>query len=347
MKNGLPPVEPPAPPLPADAHGEPRHTLPADALPAGRDTARAYLLSFRTGRWRWPWAVLATLIGVLAAVAMMIGASALFPASIDAKPEASSLLRPGELADYLVILVAWTLLAVAALVALRLVKGDRPGLAFTATGTFYWSDFAKTATAIILAFAASYALTYVITPKDFAMPARDNGFYGWLAFGVIVIFIQSGAEEIYFRGFLFRVWGAVIPYAWLAAGLIMSVFIALHIPNPDVQRDVWMALITFVSGEILAYWVLMRTKCLAASWGLHWANNAFQFFLVAAEPMGDPDAAIFVYTDPVYAAGGSRLTDPLSHLMTVAGLLALVAMLFWRRSPLYLPKRAAAMPDAG
>ncbi|MEQ1717868.1 MAG: CPBP family intramembrane glutamic endopeptidase, partial [Hyphomicrobium sp.] len=144
----------------------------------------------------------------------------------------------------------------------------------------------------------------------------------------------------------FRVWGAVWPYAWLASALIMSVFISLHVSNPDVQRDVWMAMITFLTGEALAYTALVRTKSLAAPWGLHFANNAFQFFLVASEPSGDSAAAIFIYTDPVYAAGGSRLTDPLSHAMTVAGLLALAVLLFWKRSPLYLPKRDVAAPAA-
>lgn len=161
-----------------------------------------------------------------------------------------------------------------------------------------------------------------------------------------MILIQSAGEEIFFRGVLFRVWGAVIPYAWLTAALIMSGFIALHVPNDDVQRDVSLGLITFVTGEVIAYTVLVRTKCLAAPIGLHWANNIFQFFIVTTTPPATNDTAIFVYSDPVYAAGGSRLFDVTTLVMTISGTALLVALLFWRRSPLYLPRRELAATKA-
>lgn len=303
-------------------------------------SGRALLLSFRTRRWRWPWAVLATLTGIVFAAALMLAAGFVVPGGTDVRGDDTPLLRPGNLNDYLIILAAWGMLAFAGLLALRLVKGDAMRRAFTATDAFHAGDFVKTALAITIMFALGYALTYLSTPEHFTRPERLQGFGWWIALGLAVILVQSSAEEIFFRGFLFRIWGAVIANPWIVAGAIMSVFIALHLPNPDVQRDVAMAMIAFVLGEALAYWALIRTKCLAAPMGLHFANNAFQFFLVGMEPMGDSDAAIFVYTDPVYAAGGSRLTDPASHLMTLAGYAMLIALLFWRRSPLYLPRRS-------
>ncbi|MEQ1717217.1 MAG: hypothetical protein ABL907_14745, partial [Hyphomicrobium sp.] len=120
-------------------------------------SARALMLSFRSGRWRWPWAILATITGIVLAVGMNVAASLLMPESLDgAAPEPTSLLRPGVLADYVLILCAWTLLGLSGLAALRLVKGDRPALAFTATGTFHARDFTKAAAAIVLVFAVSY-----------------------------------------------------------------------------------------------------------------------------------------------------------------------------------------------
>jgi membrane protease YdiL (CAAX protease family) len=155
-----------------------------------------------------------------------------------------------------------------------------------------------------------------------------------------VILVQSAAEEIFFRGFLFRVWGAVIPYPLIVCGLLMALFIAIHIPNPDMQRDLAMGLVVFMGGEAVAYAALLRTKTLAASMGLHWANNIFAIFFLATVPLADSSAAVLVYTDPVYAAGGSRALDPITHLTNIAAVAVLVALLFWRRSPLYLPRRA-------
>jgi hypothetical protein len=69
--------------------------------------------------------------------------------------------------------------------------------------------------------------------------------------------------------------------------------------------------------------------------GMHWMNNAWAM-LVATVP-GQPTAmALVVYTDPVYAAGGSRLFDPAVYLTAAAQLVALLALLLWPRSPFYL-----------
>jgi hypothetical protein len=76
---------------------------------------------------------------------------------------------------------------------------------------------------------------------------------------------------------------------------------------------------------------------LAASAGLHWMNNVVA--LLAPTVPGQPTAlALAVYTDPVYAAGGSRLFDPVTHAGGLAGVVILLLLLLWPRSPFYLPR---------
>lgn len=299
------------------------------------------LLSFRTGRWRWYWAILATAFGCLLALTGIMGA-ALLAAGWDVAGDSDALLRPGQASDYAIVLIAWSLLACAGLVALRVIKNDPMRRAFTAAGEFPLADFAKCAAALLTAYGTAAALTYLATPRDFSWPQRAPEFYGWLALGLLVILVQSAAEEIFFRGFLLRVWGAVIPYPLIVCGLLMALFIAVHIPNPDMQRDLAMGLAVFIGGEAMAYAALLRTKTLAASMGLHWANNIFAIFFVATVPLADSAAAVFVYNDPVYAAGGSRALDPVSHLTNIAVLAAIAGLLFWHRSPLALPRRSVA-----
>lgn len=302
-------------------------------------SARALLLSFRTGRWRWYWALLASAFGVLLAMSGII-AAAFVTSGLDMDSDSEAILRPGYTSDYMIVLIVWSLLAISGLVALRVIKGDAVRRAFTATGQFPFADFAKCAAALLLVYGSVAALTFVFTPQDFSWPARNSDFYAWLALGLFVILVQSAAEEIFFRGFLLRVWGAVIPYPLIVCGLLMALFISIHIPNPDMQRDLYMGLTVFIGGEAVAYAALLRTKTLAASMGLHWANNIFAIFLLATVPLADSSAAMLVYTDPVYAAGGSRALDPITHLTNIAAVAVLVALLFWRRSPLRLPRRA-------
>jgi membrane protease YdiL (CAAX protease family) len=328
---------------PQQGHGAPspaQYAGPADHDPA---SAKSLLLSFRTGRWRWYWAILASAAGALLAVLGIIG-SAVVTAGWEESAPSDALLRPGQAFDYVIVLVVWALLALAALVALRVIKGDPVRCAFTATGAFPAADFAKSAAALLLVYGAAGAATYAFTPQDFRWPERAPEFYGWLVLGLAVILVQSAAEEIFFRGFLLRVWGAVIPYPVIVCGLLMALFISIHIPNPDMQRDLYMGLSVFIGGEALAYAALLRTKTLAASMGLHWANNIFAILFLATIPLSDGAAAVFVYNDPVYLAGGTRALDPISHATHLGALVGLVVLLFYKGSPLCLSRRAVQVP---
>lgn len=302
------------------------------------------IAGFRTGRWRWPWAMLATaatigFFAVFTLLDMELLKVILAPDGGWMEVEGTALLRPGHLFDYAAIVAIWLAMPIGGLLALRLVKGDPVHLALTQTGRFHADDFIKSAAALLVVYGLSTVIGYALDPASYQMPDRAPGFLAWLALGVAVILVQSASEEIFFRGVLFRIWGAVVP-ARLIIAVIMGVFIAMHIPNADVQIDVGTAVAVFVISEIIAYWILLRTKCLAAPMGLHWMNNVFAFFLVASLPAGDTDAALFVYTDPIYAAGGSRFLDPWTHALTAIATALLLVLLFWQRSPLHLPRRA-------
>lgn len=327
-----------------DAASSTAPSRPNDNPPPRRDYSawlapHPLLLSFRTERWPWFWALITTLSAVALLFAMMFAMSEFGPTDSSGWAESETVLRLGVPTDYAMIVVVWGILAVAGLAALRLVKGDSARLALMPMGRFHAIDFVKAAAAIVVVYSAGALLFLGLTPQDFARPDRTPGFWGWLALGLIVILVQSSAEEIFFRGVLFRVWGAVVPYAWAASSLIMCVFIALHIPNADVQQDLPVALMTFLAGETLAYYVLIRTGCLAAPIGLHWANNVFQFFIVSSTPPGNTDTAIFVYTDPVYTANGSRLLDLATYIVGASSMALIALLLFWPRSPLFLPRR--------
>ena len=57
--------------------------------------------------------------------------------------------------------------------------------------------------------------------------------------------------------------------------------------------------------------------------------------------------ALVIYTDPVYAAGGSYLYDPATYVFAVAGPALLLLLLMWRRSPFCLPKAPPPVASVG
>lgn len=302
-----------------------------------------FLLGFRTGRWRLPWALLATATAIALIFALgFVGMAVVNLIDPDAGETGSgaALFRMGHVGDYLLVIAIWLALAFGGLLSLRLVKGDPMRLAFTQTGHFHASDFAKTAAALAIVYGLSIAVSYAVDPAAFTIPERRPDFPVWLALGITVILVQSASEEVLFRGALFRIWGAIIPARIVIAG-ITALFIGLHLENDDVQTDVGVAVIVFALSEIVAYWMLLRTKCLAAPMGLHWMNNVSALFLVASMPGGDPELSVAIYTDPILTAGGSRLLDPWGWIMTLLAFGLLLALLLWRGSPLQLPQREA------
>ena len=161
---------------------------------------------------------------------------------------------------------------------------------------------------------------------------------------MVVIFVQSLGEEVMFRGYLLRAWGAVLPFRLPVTGAVIALFVTGHLWNEDLQRDLLVNVFYFVAGEIIAYAVLFRTQNLAASAGLHWMNNVLA--LVTPTVPGQPTVlALAIYTDPVYMAGGSRLLDPLTHATGIVGVTLLLTMFFWRRSPFYLTPAADPAPS--
>ena len=161
-----------------------------------------------------------------------------------------------------------------------------------------------------------------------------------------MIFVQSLGEEVMFRGYLLRAWGAVLPFRLPVTAAVITLFVAGHLWNDDLRRDLLLNVIFFVAGEIIAYAVLFRTQNLAASAGLHWMNNVLA--LLAPTVPGQPTVlGLAIYTDPVYAAGGSRLFDPLTHTAGIVGVTLLLTMLFWHRSPFYLALAADVVRPAG
>jgi membrane protease YdiL (CAAX protease family) len=141
-----------------------------------------------------------------------------------------------------------------------------------------------------------------------------------------------------------RVLGAVVPVRVPVVATVIVLFVAGHLWNEDFSRDTTVNLIYFTIVEVVSFALLFRTQNLGASAGLHWMNNVLA--TVAPTVPGQPVyLALLIYTDPVYAAGGNRLLDPLMHTASLAGLALLLLLLLWRRSPLYLER--AVTPDPG
>src|SRR5262245_12195353 len=309
------------------------------------------LLLGREGRWQLPWvlfglAVCLPLFGVLLISGLLAFESIVLQQGwIHGKFSSSGStfpFQPAQPLSYVYELLTWLPLLLAPLIVLRIVHGVSWRRAFSYGDGFRWLDFCRAGAALLVVLAPAAALTYFLEPQQHQVRWPGVATLPWIALGLGAVLVQTLAEDVFFLGYLHRTWGAVLGFRLPVAAAVTAVFVLPHLFNADVQRDMLLAVIDHAINTVIAIAVLLRTQNLAASAALHWVNNAF-ILLRPSGPEQVSPLALVVYTDPVYAAGGSYLYDP----ATLAGLIAapalLLMLLFWRRSPLRLAKAPAPL----
>ncbi len=161
----------------------------------------------------------------------------------------------------------------------------------------------------------------------------------WLALllpGLVVLLVQTGAEELLYRGYLQAQIAALLPHpaAWLILPNIA--FATVHWNNggdpvQSAQYVAWAFLFGVAASDLTA-----RTGTLGAAIGFHLANNAFAF-LFFAEAGGQDSGLALVLFKPGALAGDMPaepmpfLTVPFLVELAGVGLIWMAARLAIRR----------------
>jgi len=198
----------------------------------------------------------------------------------------------------LLILATFLGMALGPLLAARLLHKRSFGSVFGPTRR-RWRDFGI-ATAICLAL---YGLLLLI-PSE-AAPAPNLDLARWLPLlplALAGILLQTGAEEVLFRGYLQQQLAArfASPVIWM---ILPSVLFALGHYQPDLMGDnAWLIVIAVGLFAILAADLTAVTGSIGAAWGFHFANNTVGILFVAME---GPLSGLALYTAPHDPAAAS------------------------------------------
>lgn len=178
----------------------------------------------------------------------------------------------------LVILATFVGMAAGPMVAARLVHKRSVRTLFGAP--FRMVQFALAAVVTAGIFSASYLLL----PDGFD-PVANLPMNIWLTFlplALVGLLIQTGAEELIFRGYLQQQLAARFanPVIWLILPSLLFGF--LHF-DPEAGNNTWLIVgVTAVFG-LLAADLTARTGSIAAAWGFHFINNVFALTILAIE----------------------------------------------------------------
>ena len=105
----------------------------------------------------------------------------------------------------------------------------------------------------------------------------------WLPAALIAVAIQTGAEEMFFRGYLQTQLAARGTSAWIWLGIPALVFGAVHFVPGLPGANSWIVAIYATLFGVLAGDLTARTGSLGAAWGFHFANNIMGIAVISTQ----------------------------------------------------------------
>jgi uncharacterized protein len=123
-------------------------------------------------------------------------------------------------------------------------------------------------------------VSFLQSPGDLVFTFKPLQWFGLLVAVLIMTPIQTGAEELFCRGYLMQGLGLLTRNRLLLVSLPSMLFASAHFANPEMARGaVWMGLSYWAFGVFLAA-ITLRDNRLELALGVHAANNMFSFLIV-------------------------------------------------------------------
>ena len=162
------------------------------------------------------------------------------------------------------------------------------------------ADFIRASGISIAVYAIFFAVMALMGQSTPITPNIDLGLWALLLpLSLLGVFIQTGAEEVLFRGYLQQQLAARFPTPVVWMILPSALFAAGHYDAATFGQSAWLLVAATALFGILAADLTARTGTIGAAWGLHFANNCFAILFIAVD---GPLSGLGLYTTPFDAS---------------------------------------------
>jgi uncharacterized protein len=128
---------------------------------------------------------------------------------------------------------------------------------------------------------------------------------------ILLIPVQTTAEEVFFRGWLMQWFSQRFSSIWILAALSGIAFALPHMANPEALNQPVLAFITYASVGFVWGWVTVRDRSLEIAIGAHAAHNLFLSLIAGYEGGALPAEALFVTDSAELGVGNLVFTAAL------------------------------------
>ena len=127
-------------------------------------------------------------------------------------------------------------------------------------------------------------IEYFMYPNHFRLDFHFGGFLVSLILMLIFMPVQSGFEEIFFRGYLMQAFALLFKNAWSPLIITSLLFGLAHMNNPEVAEYGWpMMLSYYVLFALFMGAITLLDEGMEMAIGIHFANNLVASVLVCSE----------------------------------------------------------------
>ena len=156
---------------------------------------------------------------------------------------------------------------------------------------------------VALSFIAMLVVGYFIDPESVQWNFKPNSFALLVLISVIMVPLQTSAEELFFRGYLMQGLGRIFPMRLLPFVITSTLFGLLHFANPEVDKLGDIIFITYLSTGFFLGAITLIDEGLELALGFHAGNNLFlSLFLTSDWTVFQTDSLFINMSEPNVAA---------------------------------------------
>lgn len=131
--------------------------------------------------------------------------------------------------------------------------------------------------------AGSVFLVYYLEPGSYILQFDPEQFLILAIIAIIMIPLQTTAEELIFRGYLMQGIGIISRYKWIPLIITSLIFGAMHLANPEVGKMGYIVSLYYVGTGLFLGIITLMDEGTELALGFHAANNLTAALLVTAD----------------------------------------------------------------
>ena len=268
-----------------------------NALP---ESSSPEILPARPKLWRWilgtviilfSWLIIGGLLTILVAEIFNLDLAVL--TAVD--DEGRALLRsyaPWQAAS--AVLISFIPLLLAPILLHRFLLRGKVKELFTRSGRSFAGEVRIGALVMLGLIFASSIPDFIFNNSDYKWSFDLEKFLPYLVIALLLIPMQTTAEEVFYRGWIQQRLEKGARSIWLVSTFGGLLFALPHLANPEVSGNIALPIIGYGSTGFMLTWVTMRDKSMGLAVGAHAANNLSAGLLVSSIDSALPSASLYV-----------------------------------------------------